>query len=203
VNKEEEDLTEYFLQWEVMLTLYRKGAFPMAESKESTRVEWYMPEIRAIIPLDYIHIPRSFKKFLRESTFTVHFDRDFRAVLEGCASREETWISPRLTEAYMRLHQRGYIHTVEVYDADDRIAGGLYGITIGGVFFGESMFSYKPQSSKTALYYLIHHLIERGYILLDVQIINDHLKMFGAVEIPDQQYKELLAEGLERKCKFN
>lgn len=200
--KKEEDLTEYFLQPEMMLRLYRSGAFPMAESKESTKVEWYMPEIRAIIPLDNFNIPRSFKKFLREGTFTVHFDRDFPAVVEGCASREETWISSRLTEAYMRLHRRGYIHTVEVYDEEDKIAGGLYGIAIGGVFFGESMFSYKPQSSKTALYYLIHHLIERGYILLDVQIINDHLKMFGAVEIPDQQYKELLAEGLEKRCRF-
>jgi leucyl/phenylalanyl-tRNA--protein transferase len=198
----EEDQTEYFLQPGVMLQLYRSGAFPMAETKESTKVEWYMPQVRAIIPLESFNVPRSFKKFLKESEFTVRFDQDFPAVVKGCASRAETWISHRLIEAYMRLHRMGYIHTVEVCDADDQIAGGLYGIAIGGVFFGESMFSYKPQASKMALYYLIHHLIERGYILLDVQIINDHLKMFGAVEISDQQYKEMLAEGLEKKCRF-
>jgi len=202
MTKKEEDLTEYFLQPEMMLRLYRSGAFPMAESKESTKVEWYMPEIRAIIPLDNFNIPRSFKKFLRESTFTIHFDRDFAAVVEGCASREETWISPRLTEAYMRLHRRGYIHTVEVYDEEDKIAGGLYGIAIGGVFFGESMFSYKPQSSKTALYHLIIRLREKEFAMLDVQIMNEHLRMFGAVEIPDYQYKEMLAMGLEKKCRF-
>lgn len=197
-----EDLTEYFLQPEMMLRLYRSGAFPMAESKDSDTVEWYQPAARAIIPLDNYNIPRSFKKFLKESTFSVHFDRDFPAVVEGCASREETWISPRLREAYMRLHRMGYIHTSEVYDREGKIAGGLYGIAIGGVFFGESMFSYQTQSSKMALYYLIQHLIERGYILLDVQIINDHLKMFGAVEVSDQQYKDLLAKGLERKAEF-
>ncbi|MCK6613689.1 MAG: leucyl/phenylalanyl-tRNA--protein transferase [Ignavibacteriaceae bacterium] len=202
MTKKEEDLTEYFLQPEMMLRLYRSGAFPMAESKESTKVEWYMPEIRAIIPLDNFNIPRSFKKFVRESTFTVHFDRDFPAVVEGCASREETWISSRLTEAYMRLHRRGYIHTVEVYDEEDKIAGGLYGIAIGGVFFGESMFSYKPQSSKTALYHLMIRLREKGFTMLDVQIMNEHLRMFGAVEIPDYQYKEMLAMGLEKKCRF-
>ncbi|MBV6510934.1 MAG: Leucyl/phenylalanyl-tRNA--protein transferase [Ignavibacteriaceae bacterium] len=202
MTKKEEDLTEYFLQPEMMLRLYRSGAFPMAESKESTKVEWYMPEIRAIIPLDNFNIPRSFKKFLRESTFTIHFDRDFPAVVEGCASREETWISSRLTEAYMRLHRRGYIHTVEVYDGEDKIAGGLYGIAIGGVFFGESMFSYKPQSSKTALYHLMIRLREKEFAMLDVQIMNEHLRMFGAVEIPDYQYKEMLAMGLEKKCRF-
>lgn len=202
MTKKEEDLTEYFLQPEMMLRLYRSGAFPMAESKESTKVEWYMPEIRAIIPLDNFNIPRSFKKFLRESTFTVHFDRDFPAVVEGCASREETWISSRLTEAYMRLHRRGYIHTVEVYDEEDKIAGGLYGIAIGGVFFGESMFSYQPQASKTALYHLMIRLREKGFAMLDVQIMNEHLRMFGAVEIPDYQYKEMLAMGLEKKCRF-
>lgn len=199
---DKEDLTEYFLQPEMMLALYRKGAFPMAESKESDKVEWYLPQNRAIIPLDNFNIPRSFKKFLKERKFTVHFDRDFQAVIEGCASRAETWISPRLTEAYMRLHRLGYIHTVEVYDEEDRIAGGLYGVAIGGAFFGESMFSYQPQASKTALYYLIHRLSARGFTLLDVQIINDHLKMFGAVEIPDQQYKELLVLGVNRECSF-
>lgn len=199
---DKEDLTEYFLQPEMMLALYRKGAFPMAESKESDKVEWYLPQNRAIIPLDNFNIPRSFKKFLKERKFTVHFDRDFPAVIEGCASRAETWISPRLTEAYMRLHRLGYIHTVEVYDEEDRIAGGLYGVAIGGAFFGESMFSYQPQASKTALYYLIHRLRARGFTLLDVQIINDHLKMFGAVEIPDQQYKELLVLGVNRECSF-
>lgn len=199
---DKEDLTEYFLQPEMMLALYRKGAFPMAESKESDKVEWYLPQNRAIIPLDNFNVPRSFKKFLKERKFTVHFDRDFPAVIEGCAARAETWISPRLTEAYMRLHRLGYIHTVEVYDEKDRIAGGLYGVAIGGAFFGESMFSYQTQASKTALYYLIHRLSARGFTLLDIQIINDHLKMFGAVEIPDQQYKELLVLGVNRECSF-
>jgi leucyl/phenylalanyl-tRNA--protein transferase len=202
MTKKEEDLTEYFLQPEMMLRLYRSGAFPMAESKESMQVEWYMPETRAIIPLDNFNIPRSFKKFLKEGRFSVHFDRDFPAVVEGCASREETWISLRLTEAYMRLFRRGYIHTVESYDQEDKLAGGLYGISIGGVFFGESMFSYQPQASKTALYSLILRLRERGYTMLDVQIMNEHLRMFGAVEIADQVYKEMLAEGLQKQCRF-
>ncbi len=173
-----------------MLKLYTIGAFPMAD-EDTDDINWYMPEIRTIIPLDEFNIPRSLRKFYLSSGFEYRFDYDFPAVVKGCASREKTWISEKLIAAYMNLWQLGYIHTVEVYK-ENELVGGLYGVAYKGAFFGESMFSVVSQASKCALIKLVEKLKREDYSLLDVQFQTEHLKMFGAVEIPFEDYNLLL-----------
>ena len=173
-----------------MLKLYTIGAFPMAD-EETGDINWYMPETRTIIPLDEFHIPRSLRKFYLSSGFEYRFDHDFPAVVKGCASREKTWISEKLIDAYMNLWQLGYVHTVEVYK-EIELVGGLYGIAYKGAFFGESMFSIVSQASKCALVKLVEKLKQERFTLLDVQFQTEHLKMFGAVEIPFEDYNLLL-----------
>jgi len=173
-----------------MLKLYTIGAFPMA-NEDTDDINWYMPEIRTIIPLDEFNIPRSLRKFYLSSGFEYRFDYDFPAVVKGCASREKTWISEKLIAAYMNLWQLGYIHTVEVYK-ENELVGGLYGVAYKGAFFGESMFSVVSQASKCALIKLVEKLKREDYSLLDVQFQTEHLKMFGAVEIPFEDYNLLL-----------
>jgi len=183
-----------------MIRLYASGAFPMADDKLD-KINWYMPEVRTIIPLDNFNCPRSLRKFLEKSNFETRFDTDFMGVVKGCADRESTWISEKLIQAYLRLQKRGYIHTVETWE-DGKLAGGLYGVTFRGAFFGESMFSRKSQASKSALINLIYHLKEKDFILLDVQFLTPHLKMFGAVEIAMDKYNELLYSAYIRGCEF-
>jgi len=173
-----------------MLKLYTIGAFPMAD-EETGDINWYMPETRTIIPLDEFHIPRSLRKFYLSSGFEYRFDHDFQAVVKGCASREKTWISEKLIDAYMNLWRLGYVHTVEVYK-ENELVGGLYGVAYKGAFFGESMFSIVSQASKCALIKLVEKLKLEDYSLLDVQFQTEHLKMFGAVEIPFEDYNLLL-----------
>jgi len=181
---------EELLKPDMMLRLYSEGAFPMADSS-SGLINWYFPNIRCIIPLDNFNLPRSLKKFMTSDPFEYFVDRDFTSVVEGCADRESTWISPRLISAYHELWDLGYIHTVEVYKTIS-LVGGLYGIAIGGAFFGESMFSTQPQASKCALVKLIEILTRNNFSLLDVQYVTEHLKMFGAEEISLHQYRRLL-----------
>jgi len=183
-----------------MLRMYACGAFPMAEDKNG-EIDWYLPEIRTIIPLDNFNIPRSLKKFMKEHNFEIRKDFDFLAVVKSCADREQTWITEELIEAYMRLHKRKHVHTIEVWQ-DAKLVGGLYGINFRGAFFGESMFSRVPQASKAALAYLLDHLKHNGFTLLDVQYITPHLKMFGAIEIPFQQYQDLLEDSYQLNCEF-
>jgi leucyl/phenylalanyl-tRNA--protein transferase len=183
-----------------MLKMYACGAFPMAEDKNG-EIDWYLPEIRTIIPLDNFNIPRSLKKFIKEHNIEIRKDFDFLSVVRGCADREQTWITEELIEAYMRLKNRKHVHTVEVWQKG-KLVGGLYGINFRGAFFGESMFSRVPQASKAALAFLLEHLKRNGYVLLDVQYITPHLKMFGAIEIPLVQYQELLEESYVRNCEF-
>jgi leucyl/phenylalanyl-tRNA---protein transferase len=181
-----------------MLRLYATGAFPMAERGT---IEWFMPEIRTIIPLENFNIPRSLKSYLKHSGFEFKIDTDFLAVVKGCANREKTWISDELIEAYLRLYKRGHIHTVETWQ-NDKLVGGLYGVTFRGAFFGESMFSKVSQASKAALAKLIEHLNEKDFVLLDVQYMTSHLKMFGAVEIDFEEYNKLLYLSYTRACEF-
>jgi len=183
-----------------MIRLYASGAFPMADEK-TDKINWYMPEIRTIIPLDNFNYPRSLRKFLEKSEFETKYDTNFIKVVEGCADRESTWISDKLIEAYLRLKKLGYIHTVETWE-NGRLVGGLYGVTFRGAFFGESMFSRKPQASKSALINLLYHLKEKDFVMLDVQFMTDHLKMFGAVEISMDKYNELLYSSYVRGCEF-
>jgi leucyl/phenylalanyl-tRNA--protein transferase len=183
-----------------MIRLYASGAFPMADEK-SDKINWYMPEIRTIIPLDNFNYPRSLRKYLKQSNFETKFDTDFIKVVTGCADRESTWISEKLIKAYLRLKKLGYIHTVETWE-NGELVGGLYGVTFRGAFFGESMFSRKPQASKSALINLIIHLKENNFALLDVQFMTPHLEMFGAVEIDIDKYNELLHLSYVRGCEF-
>lgn len=192
-------MNEEFLEPENMLKLYAMGAFPMAD--EIDNVDWYMPKKRAILPLDDYNVPRSLKKVLLAADYEVKFDTDFDSVIKGCANRTETWINDRLIEAYRELFKIGHLHTVEVYKGN-KLAGGLYGVSIGGAFFGESMFTIVPQSSKIAFIKLIEHLNSRSFNLLDVQIINPHLAMFGAIEISKNEFNILLTLALENDVSF-
>jgi leucyl/phenylalanyl-tRNA--protein transferase len=183
-----------------MLRLYAGGAFPMADELTG-EINWYMPTIRTIIPLDSYNIPRSFKKEIPKLDFEVKFDSDFLSVVKGCAERDKTWISRELIDAYLRLEKIGHVHTVEVWQ-NDKLVGGLYGITYNGSFFGESMFSRVTQASKFALMNLIIHLNEKEFVLLDVQYLTEHLKMFGAKEITFDEYNRLLITANARECEF-
>jgi leucyl/phenylalanyl-tRNA--protein transferase len=183
-----------------MLRMYAAGAFPMADDKKG-QVSWYFPEIRTIIPLNNYNIPRSLKKFMQTCSFEIRKDTDFLSVVKGCADRETTWISEELIEAYLRLYKRKHIHTIEVWQ-EGKLVGGLYGVAFRGAFFGESMFSRVPQASKAALAYLLQHLVENDFVLLDVQYMTPHLKIFGAVEISFQEYEELLNSAYLRNCEF-
>lgn len=187
------------LQPENMIRLYASGAFPMAD--EFGNIDWYMPSIRAIIPLDNFNIPRSVKNLKEKNNFVVKFDNDYLSVIKGCADREPTWISDKLIMAYQRLHKKGFVHSVEIYQ-DDKLVGGLYGITFRGAFFGESMFSLVSGASKVALISLIKHLKERNFLLLDVQYLTEHLKMFGAIEIKWSEYYNLLMKSYNINTTF-
>jgi leucyl/phenylalanyl-tRNA--protein transferase len=182
-----------------MLRLYASGAFPMAD--DEGRISWFMPEIRTIIPLDNYNIPRSLKTFLKKNNFEIRFDTNYLSVIRGCASREKTWISEELIEAYRRLHKKGHVHSVETWE-EGKLVGGLYGVTFRGAFFGESMFSTVPQASKAALLKLIERLTLKDFVLLDVQYMTSHLKMFGAVEIDFEEYNKLLYSAYTRACEF-
>ena len=198
-NKSSSD-TKELLKPDNMLRLYASGAFPMADEK-SGAINWFMPEVRTIIPLENYNIPRSTRKAIDRLKFEIRFDTDFDGVIHGCADRESTWISEELMLAYRRLKKRGHVHTVETW-LDDKLVGGLYGVTFRGAFFGESMFSKVSQSSKAALIALIERIREKDFVLLDVQYMTAHLKMFGAVEISFEEYTKLLYTAYTRGCEF-
>ena len=187
------------LEPEIMLRLYSQGAFPMAD--ETCEINWYSPEVRAVIPLDNYNVPRSLRKFMEQADFEYKFDKNRLEVIKNCAARKETWISSELIEAYKRLIDLNFLHSVEVY-GKGKLVGGLYGIAIGGAFFGESMFSKVSQASKAALVKLIERLNERGFVLLDVQYLTEHLKMFGAREIEFAEFVRLLEKAYARNVSF-
>jgi leucyl/phenylalanyl-tRNA--protein transferase len=200
VNSKENIDPKELLKPENMIRLYASGAFPMADAKTGG-INWYLPDIRTIIPLDNFNIPRSAKKVNDAENFEIRFDTDFEGVLKGCADRESTWISEELKSAYRRLKKRGDIHTVETWK-DGELVGGLYGVTFRGAFFGESMFSKVSQASKAALVALLKHLKEKDFVLLDVQYMTEHLKMFGAVEISFEEYTRLLHKSYAKVSEF-
>jgi len=188
-----------WLKPEKMILLYARGAFPMAD--EYGTIDWYMPEVRTVIPLDDFNVPRSLKKFMEASGFKYRFDSTTIDVIRNCSNREPTWISEELIEAYEGLLKLGHLHSVEVFEKN-KLVGGLYGITYRGAFFGESMFSKVSQASKCALVKLIQRLNERGFVLLDVQYQTEHLKMFGAKEIPFSEFAELLVKSYKAYVSF-
>lgn len=186
---------------EVVLLGYRNGYFPMADP-DLGKVLWHRPEIRAIIPLDAVRIPRSLRQVLNRGTFTVTFNTAFDAVIQGCADREDTWISDEIIDTYTQLHHMGYAHSVESWFEGD-LVGGLYGVSIGAAFFGESMYSVKSNASKVAFAHLVARLRERSYRLLDTQYINDFTESLGAIEIPDTVYQLILADALSVSCSLD
>jgi leucyl/phenylalanyl-tRNA---protein transferase len=184
---------------EVLLKAYACGIFPMAESAEDPALYWIEPERRGIIPLDQFHIPSRLARTVRSDRFTIACNRDFEAVIAGCAEprpeRGRTWINARIRNLYRALHGIGHCHTVEAY-AGDELVGGLYGVSLGAAFFGESMFHRARDASKVALVHLVARLKASGYRLLDTQFITDHLKTFGAVAVSQRQYHKLLEAAL-------
>jgi leucyl/phenylalanyl-tRNA--protein transferase len=190
---------------EVLLKAYACGIFPMAESAEDPALYWIEPEMRGILPLDGFHIASRLARSVRTTPYTVWVDRDFDGVIEGCAApkpdRGRTWINARIRRIYRALFDAGDCHTVEVYDGES-LVGGLYGVSLGRAFFGESMFHYARDASKIALVHLVARLKAGGYRLLDTQFVTEHLKTFGAVEVPKRRYHRLLEEALAGKADF-
>ncbi len=190
---------------EVLLNAYAAGIFPMAESADDNSLFWIDPELRGVLPLDRFHVPRRLKRTIRSSKFEIRIDTSFERVVSGCADsttlRPSTWISRRIRELYQQLFEMDRCHTVEVW-RDDQLVGGLYGISLGGAFFGESMFSRVTDASKVALVHLVARLRAGGYTLLDTQFITDHLRRFGVQEIPRDDYHDLLESALRVKADF-
>ncbi len=188
----------------MLLGAYCQGWFPMAD--DDGTIGWYDPDPRTIIPLDGFHVSRSLARRLRQEVFEVRCDTAFREVMLGCAApapgRETTWISDDLIEIYCDLHELGFAHSVETW-RDGELVGGVYGVSVRGLFAGESMFSRRTDASKVALAHLVERLNERGYHLFDVQFTTDHLNRFGALEIPRAEYKDRLADALTCDVTFD
>jgi leucyl/phenylalanyl-tRNA--protein transferase len=188
-----------------LLSCYARGVFPMADAREDKRVFLIDPERRGVIPLEAFHVSRRLARTVRGDPFTIRCDTAFRAVVQGCAAagpgRLETWINHPIEDLYLRLHEMGYAHTVECWQGGE-LAGGLYGVSLQGAFFGESMFSRRRDASKVALVHLVARLIAGGYRLLDTQFMTEHLRQFGAVEISRLDYHRRLAMALSAEGEF-
>lgn len=187
----------------LLLAAYRVGAFPMADPDSDDQIGWYMPDPRGVLPLDGFHAPRSLAKTVRQGRFRVTVDAAFERVVRSCAEprpgREETWISEEIVRSYTALHRLGYAHSVECWrDGPEgaEFAGGLYGVALGGAFFGESMTTRVRDASKVALVHLVRRLRAGGFVLLDTQMVTAHTARFGAVEIPRAEYERRLAAAL-------
>ncbi|GHE03503.1 leucyl/phenylalanyl-tRNA--protein transferase [Defluviimonas sp. 20V17] len=187
---------------EMLLNAYAIGIFPMAQSRDSTELQWIDPRQRGIFPMQNFHISRSLRRKILRRPFQITADTDFAGVMAGCADRPETWINPEIETLTRALHRAGHAHSLEVWDGAE-LVGGVYGVTLGAAFFGESMFSRRPDGSKIALAYLMHRLRVGGFTLFDTQFLTDHLASLGAIEIPRAAYRTLLAEALRRRADFN
>lgn len=190
---------------QLLLGAYASGIFPMAESRHDPDLYWIDPDMRGVIPLDAFHIPRRLRRTLRSESFEIRCDSDFLGVVRGCAepgrNRPDTWINDEIERLYAALHEMGFAHSVECY-AEGELVGGLYGVSLGGAFFGESMFSFARDASKVALCHLAARLRRGGFSLLDSQFVTDHLRQFGAQEIVRADYKRRLAAALKLDADF-
>lgn len=180
---------------DTLLAAYADGYFPMAKSRDDPQLYWFHPEQRGVLPLETFHVPVRLARFMRKRPFTVTVDKAFADVIRACAVREDTWINNTIIALYCELHERGFAHSVECW-REDTLVGGVYGVALGGAFFGESMFSRTTNASKVALVHLVELLKKTGYRLLDTQYVNDHLKQFGAEEIAREEYMRRLDEAL-------
>ena len=190
------------LTQEMLLSGYAGGIFPMEEHREDENLFWIDPRQRGIIPLDGFHISRSLSKTIRSERFNVTYDVDFAGIVSGCADRGETWINDILIKLYNQLHSAKIARSVEVWD-NGVLVGGVFGITMGGAFFGESMFSKRTDASKVALAYLIDRLTVGGFILCDTQFITPHLASLGGIEVPREHYQQQLNAALQLKADFD
>ena len=190
---------------QVLLKAYACGIFPMAESADDPALYWIEPQHRGILPLDGVHVPRRLARTVRTIGLEVRVDTDFQGVIDGCAhtraGRRSTWINSRIRTLYRELFEMGHCHTVEVWNGE-KLAGGLYGVALGGVFFGESMFSYERDASKIALVHLVARLIHGGFTLLDTQFVTEHLRQFGTIEVDRDQFQAKLDLALEKHGDF-
>jgi leucyl/phenylalanyl-tRNA--protein transferase len=184
---------------ELLLQGYRLGVFPMAMEDDS--IAWFSPDPRAIIPLEDFHVPHALRRVARKKTFEIKIDNRFGEVIRACAKRKDTWINREIIESYEELHELGYAHSVEAW-SKGKLAGGLYGVAIGGAFFGESMFHRVRDASKIALVALVDHLRARKFALLDTQWLTPHLQQFGAIEISREHYLKMLMRAVELPRKF-
>ena len=187
-------LTPELLEW-----CYRGGAFPMAD--RFGRIEFFRSNPRAILELEDLRVTKSLARMIRKGVYEVRVDEDFEAVIRACADRRETWINAEIIRAFTEMHRRGKAHSVEAY-RDGELAGGLYGVCLRGAFMGESMFTRSRDASKVCFFHLVELLKERGYVLLDCQIQNEHLRSLGVTEIPEREYLWRLRQALARDCSF-
>lgn len=191
---------------ELLLKAYAIGVFPMAEARDDPRLHWIEPESRGILPLDTFHVPKRLARTVRNGGFEARFDGDFAAVIRACAEategRPSTWINQSIEDLYIQLHRKGFAHSVETW-RDGALVGGLYGVSLGAAFFGESMFSRERDASKVALVHLVERLRAGGYRLLDTQFVTAHLARFGTVEVPRNDYRRMLADAVARPASFH
>ena len=186
---------------DILLRAYAMGIFPMSDGRDDAEIHWIDPRRRGVLPLDGFHLSRSLARRIRSGAFHVTVDRAFEAVVAACADRDETWISHRIQRLYVQLHVLGYAHSVEVWE-DERLVGGVYGVTLGAAFFGESMFSLATDASKVALAYAVHRLRTGGFRLFDTQFLTPHLASLGGVEITRAEYHRRLAGALGGEAVF-
>ncbi len=190
---------DYSITPEILLRAYSIGLFPMAESADDPEIFWVEPELRGIIPLDQFHVSKSLAKSIRHKPFDIRYDTAFDLVLDKCAEaaedRPSTWINQTIKDLYRALHRMGHAHSVEAWEGDE-LVGGLYGVSLGSAFFGESMFARRTNASKICLVHLVERLKERGFTLLDTQFTTEHLKTFGAIDVPKDQYGQLLEKAV-------
>ena len=192
---------------ELLLQAYHTGIFPMSDGRNDKDFYWVRPKVRGVFDFKTFHIPRRLIRFLKNTSFTVKFNTDFSKIIKACADvnnsrRKETWINHIIENAYISLHDMGYAHSVGLYDADDVLCGGLYGVAVSGVFCGESMFSYQTNASKMTLICLMGHLYRQGYELVDAQFYNTHLEQFGLQLISQDSYEKNLKQLLEKNISF-
>lgn len=186
---------------EILLEGYALGIFPMAPHKHSDKVDWFTANRRGIIPLDNFKVSKNVHRLIRQHHFRVSYDSSFKAVMQACADRETTWISDTIVESYYNLFELGYAHSVEIWQKN-ALVGGLYGVSLKGAFFGESMFHYKKEMDKIALYYCHKKLLEGQFVLWDTQFYTKHLSQFGCIEISDDKYQNLLKEAMSIDARF-
>ncbi len=187
---------------ELLLRGYAAGIFPMAQSRDDPGMHWIDPRLRGVLPLDGFHISRSLRRTILTCGWTVTTDTDFAATVQGCADRPETWINAPIFALYQTLFEEGFAHSIEVRDGDELI-GGVYGVTLGAAFFGESMFSRRTDASKLALAYAVHRLRAGGFMLFDTQFLTPHLASLGGIEIRRADYRHRLAQALSHSARFD